>query len=83
MPHEKFDDLNTRAPSNGLRLHRIGWALCGALSANRHFSRPVRNAHKAPKAFGVRPGKLLPKQLATADLSQIYKICEKARLKRD
>jgi hypothetical protein len=28
----------------------------------------VRIAHGAPKVFAVRPGKLLPKQLATGDL---------------
>ena len=38
-----------------------------------HFSRPVRNAHGVPTFVGAsregfRPGKLLPKQLATGDL---------------
>jgi hypothetical protein len=46
----------------------------------------VRNAQKVPTSVGIiresiRPGKLLPKQLATGDFSQIYKICEKVRLK--
>ena len=41
--------------------------------ANPHFSRPVRNAHRVPTFVGAsresfRPGKLLPKQLATGDL---------------
>jgi len=42
-------------------------------NANPHFSRPVRNAHSVPTSVGVsresiRPGKLLPEQLATGDL---------------
>jgi hypothetical protein len=38
MPHEKFDDLHTRAPSNALRLHRIGRVPCGALSAKAELA---------------------------------------------
>jgi len=46
---------------------------------------PVRNAHEVPISVGVsresfRPGKLLPKQLATGDLLTNRKICEKVRL---
>ena len=45
----------------------------------------MRNAHGVPTFVGVsresfRPGKLLPKQLATGDLLTNRKICEKARL---
>ena len=41
--------------------------------SNPFFSRPVRNAHRVPTFVGAsresfRPGKLLPKQLATGDL---------------
>ena len=41
--------------------------------ASPHFSRPARNAHRVPTFVGAsresfRPGKLLPKQLATGDL---------------
>jgi hypothetical protein len=46
---------------------------------------PVRNAHGVPTFVGVsresfRPGKLLPKQLATGDLLRNRKICEEVRL---
>ena len=42
-------------------------------SLSPHFSRPVRNAHRVPTFVGAsresfRPGKLLPKQLATVRL---------------
>src|SRR5262249_2223398 len=50
---------------------------------------PVRNAHEVPiprprdrvNRESFRPGKLLPKQLATGDLLTSRKICEKVRLK--
>src|SRR5215469_3744443 len=60
------------------------------MQANPRLTRishgPVRNAHGVPTFVGVsresfRPGKLLPKQLATGDLLTNRKICEKVRLK--
>src|SRR5262249_48612157 len=44
-----------------------------ASCSSPHFSRPLRNAHSMPTSVGasresVRPGKLLPEQLATGDL---------------
>src|ERR1700757_1555819 len=41
---------------------------------------PGRNAHRAPKAFGVAPGEPLPRRLAAGDLLTNCKICEKVRL---
>ena len=50
-----------------------------------HFSRPVRNAHGVPTFVGAsregfRPGKLLPKQLATGEHFTSLKTCEMFRL---
>src|SRR5437870_9854535 len=54
------------------------------LRASRHFSRPVRNAHRVPIFVGVnresyRPGKPHPKRLAAGDLFTNRRICEKVR----
>jgi len=38
---------------------------------------PVRNARRAPKAFGVRPDQPLPGRLAAGDLLANCKICQK------
>ena len=55
--------------------------LYGGMNLARIFSRPVRNAHKVPTFVGasresIRPGKLLPKQLATGELLTSSKTCE-------
>ena len=57
----------------------------GVIPPNPQFSHPVRNAHSVPirrRQLGVsresiRPGKLLPKQLATGNFLTNLEICEK------
>jgi len=61
----------------------------GVIPPNPQFSHPVRNAHSVPirrRQLGVsresiRPGKLLPKQLATGNFLTNLEICEKVRLR--
>src|SRR5262249_61168658 len=49
----------------------------------QRIPRPRRGRGIGVSRESIRPGRLLPKQLPTGDLtfSQIYKICEKVRLK--
>ena len=63
---------------------RIANELLVKLGISPHFSRDVRNAHRVPTFVGAnresfRPGKLLPKQLATGELLTSL-TCEKFRL---
>jgi hypothetical protein len=41
---------------------------------------PIRGRRIGVSRERIRPGKLLPKQLATGAFTQIYRICEKVRL---
>jgi hypothetical protein len=51
----------------------------GALGLHRRFN--IVLIFGLISRESIRPGKLLPKQLAAGDFSQIYKICEKVKLR--
>jgi hypothetical protein len=59
--------------------------LKAGLPAAELIAKTLHNIEALNHSFLTRishaPGELLPKQLATGDFSQIYKICEKVRLK--
>src|SRR5215469_5340961 len=91
---QRFRIRGSRAVGRGLpslkaRMAHVSHArlICpaGEILSSPHFSGPVRNAHKVPTFVGAsregfRPGKLLPKQLATGEHFTSLKTCEMFRL---
>jgi hypothetical protein len=70
-----------------MRASFFNGGLLDSMTLTRISHAPVRNVHSVPTSVGVngesiRPGKLLPKQLATGDLLTNSKLCEKVRLTR-
>src|ERR1700751_5609721 len=56
-------------------LHLEPNAAAGWLAGISHA--PVRNAHRYPKAFGVRPGEPLPRRLAAGQVRSLTAVLEK------